>query len=101
MDGRGIERALVRGPAACREQGPPPGVDEALHVPADPVRPLREYAAVVGEQSSTISPRAAEGRGRFGRVAARVVQVARIVLIRVRSSRQGFVGFLEIRQAPR
>lgn len=69
------------------------GLDEALHVPADPVRLLREYVAVIGQHPST----AARGRGG---AAGRGV-VVQLVLIRVSSSRQGFVGLFEIRQAPR
>lgn len=73
------------------------GLDEALHVPADPVRLLREYVAVIGQHPST----AARGRGGAAGRGGVVVQLAGIVLIRVCPSRQGFVGLFEIRQAPR
>ena len=100
MDGIVGERiVVVGGAAASREQGSPPGLDEALHVPADPVRPLREHVAVIGEQASTIAARRSAACWIGTRRVA--VQLAGVVLIRVRSSRQGFVGFLEIRKAPR
>ena len=92
-------RAFVGGTTRREESA---RLHETLDVTADSVRLLGEDVAVVG-QFAMIAPVGwcLAGCSRYIRGWIRVVQLPRVVLIRIGTSWQGFVGFLQVRQSPR
>ena len=76
---------------------------ETLDVPTDSVRLLGEDVAVIGQFAMIAASVARRLAGRRWNIRSwiRAVQLPRIVLIRIGSSWQGFVGFFQVRQSPR